>query len=172
MLLFLSLVSLTTALISVETNEVDTEDVHTTIVEREPPKNYSDEPFDDKFVIFTVASDDNDPYQRYRRSLRVFNMERYLRTLGLNQDWLGGNMDAPGGGYKVNLLKEAMKEYKDDMDTIVMFTDSYDVIFVSDKSEIIENFRDFGANFIISNTFQFQTFQHYFKQINLSFAEF
>ena len=80
MLLFLSLVSLTTALISVETNEVDTEDIDTKIVERKPLKDYNDEPFDDKFVIFTVASDDNDPYQRYRRSLRVFNMERYLRV--------------------------------------------------------------------------------------------
>ena len=59
-------------------------------------------------------------------------------------------MDAPGGGYKVNLLKDAMEEYKGDMETIVMFTDSYDVIFVSDKTEIIENFKSFGVNFIIS----------------------
>nr|AQX17749.1 procollagen-lysine 5-dioxygenase [Hormiphora californensis] len=151
MLLLLSVLSLSTALIEVENNAVEPEEeTLAAIVEREPAINYNDEPFDDKFLIFTVASDDNDPYQRYRRSLRIFNMERYLKTLGLNEAWLGGNMESPGGGYKVNLLKAALAPYKDDMETIVMFTDSYDVIFVADKPEILDNFKSFDANFVIS----------------------
>ena len=36
---------------------------------------------EDKFVIFTVASEDNDPFQRYLRSLRVFDMEKYLQVI-------------------------------------------------------------------------------------------
>lgn len=70
----------------------------------------------------------------------------------MNKPWLGGNMDHPGGGYKVNLLKEAMEQYKDATDTIVMFTDSYDVIFLADKTEILDNFRSTGANFLISTS--------------------
>lgn len=62
-------------------------------------------------------------------------------------------MNHPGGGYKVNLLKKAMEKYKDEDDTIVMFTDSYDVIFLADKEEILNNFRSTGANFIISKFF-------------------
>ena len=68
----------------------------------------------------------------------------------MNQAWKGGDMTKPGGGYKINLLKEAMEPYLDSPDTIVMFTDSYDVIFLADKSEIIEKFKATGANFLIS----------------------
>lgn len=32
-------------------------------------------------------------------------------------------MSGPGGGYKVNLLREAIKPYKDDKERIIMFTD-------------------------------------------------
>lgn len=59
-------------------------------------------------------------------------------------------MENPGGGYKVNLLKDAMASYKDQTNTIVMFTDSYDVIFLGDKEEIVEKFRKTGARFLIS----------------------
>lgn len=37
---------------------------------------------------------------------------------------LGGDMNFPGGGYKVNLLKKALAPYiKNDENRIVMFTD-------------------------------------------------
>ena len=59
-------------------------------------------------------------------------------------------MNFPGGGFKVNLLKQAMEQYKEEDDMIVMFTDSYDVIFLADRDEIVDNFRSTGANFLIS----------------------
>ena len=59
-------------------------------------------------------------------------------------------MENPGGGYKVNLLREAMEPYKDEKNTIAMFTDSYDVIFVGDKAEILEKFKKTEARFLIS----------------------
>jgi procollagen-lysine,2-oxoglutarate 5-dioxygenase len=68
----------------------------------------------------------------------------------MNEEWKGGDMNHPGGGFKVNLLKKAMEQYKDEDDTIVMFTDSYDVIFLADRQEIIDNFKSTGANFLIS----------------------
>lgn len=58
-----------------------------------------------------------------------------------------------GGGYKVNLLKEALRPYKDDTETIVMFTDSYDVIFVAGKEEIVKKFKETGSNIVISKYF-------------------
>ena len=54
-------------------------------------------------------------------------------------------MNFPGGGYKVNLLKEALKPYKSDSNRIVLFSDSYDVIFLADLSSILEKFKKSGA---------------------------
>ena len=42
----------------------------------------------------------------------------------MNQEWKGGDvMNFPGGGYKLNLLKVALQKYKDEEDTIIMFSD-------------------------------------------------
>lgn len=41
----------------------------------------------------------------------------------MNEEWLGGQMDSYGGGYKVNLLREALEPFKDDNKKIVLFTD-------------------------------------------------
>ena len=73
-----------------------------------------------------------------------------FQTLGMNEEWKGGDMSGAGGGYKINLLKEAMIPYKDDVNTIVMFSDSYDVIFLADKNEILDKFYKSEANFVIS----------------------
>ena len=35
---------------------------------------------DDNFVIFTVATEANDPFMRFVRSLKVFDMDRYLQV--------------------------------------------------------------------------------------------
>lgn len=37
--------------------------------------------------------------------------------------WQGGDMNGVGGGYKVNLLKKAVKPLVVDEDVIVLFTD-------------------------------------------------
>lgn len=46
-----------------------------------------------------------------------------MTTLGLGEKWEGGDMSSFGGGYKVNLLRQALLPFKDNKDTIVMFTD-------------------------------------------------
>lgn len=48
-----------------------------------------------------------------------------VETLGVNEKWLGGNMDSYGGGYKINLLRDALESYKDDNEKIILFTDRY-----------------------------------------------
>lgn len=71
--------------------------------------------------VFTVASEKTEGYLRYIRSASYYNVE--VETLGMNKEWLGGKMDSYGGGYKINLLREALEPYKDDDKMIILFTD-------------------------------------------------
>ena len=42
----------------------------------------------------------------------------------MDQEWKGGDIEnGPGGGFKINLLREALAQYKDDEDLVIMFTD-------------------------------------------------
>lgn len=41
----------------------------------------------------------------------------------MGEEWKGGDMTTPGGGFKINLLREAIKPFKDAQDTIILFTD-------------------------------------------------
>jgi procollagen-lysine,2-oxoglutarate 5-dioxygenase, invertebrate len=63
----------------------------------------------------------------------------------MGKTWKGGDMNYPGGGYKVNLLKEALKPLKKDENTIVLFTDSYDVIFLASLNTLVEKFKTTNA---------------------------
>lgn len=46
-----------------------------------------------------------------------------VETLGMHEEWLGGNMESYGGGYKINLLRNALEPYKNDDKKIILFTD-------------------------------------------------
>lgn len=59
-------------------------------------------------------------------------------------------MNGLGGGYKLNLVKDALKPYKNDAETIVLFSDSYDVIFTSSHGDMVEKFKKTGARVLIS----------------------
>lgn len=72
-------------------------------------------------LVYTVASESTDGYERYANFAKQNGIE--FKALGLNEKWRGGDMNSAGGGYKVNLLKKAIKDYKDDKDRIVLFTD-------------------------------------------------
>ena len=63
----------------------------------------------------------------------------------MGEEWKGGDMTKPGGGFKVNLLKEELKNHRDDKGLVVMFTDSYDVLLVAGKDEILRKFKSSGA---------------------------
>lgn len=45
------------------------------------------------------------------------------QVIGFGTKWAGGDMRGQGGGFKINLLKEALKSCKDNKDHIIMFTD-------------------------------------------------
>ena len=84
--------------------------------------------------MYTVATNETDGYKRFLRSINVYGIRHNLRVLGLGEAWLGGNVKtSAGGGYKVNLLKKALEDYKDDDQKIIIFTDRFlpHVIFFS-----------------------------------------
>ncbi|XP_013108802.1 procollagen-lysine,2-oxoglutarate 5-dioxygenase [Stomoxys calcitrans] len=108
----------------------------------------TDETLDAKVKVFTVATERTDGFLRYIRSAKVYDIE--VTPLGLDQEWKGGDMDGLGGGYKVNLLREAIKAFKDEKDTLIMFTDSYDVVFTTRMSEIVRKFKESGAKVLFS----------------------
>ena len=56
-------------------------------------------------------------------------------NLGDGIEWKGGNMYGPGGGQKVNLLKDYVKNLSDR--DVVIFCDAYDVFIADDAEEVI-----------------------------------
>lgn len=107
----------------------------------------------DKFCVITVATENNDALDRFKKSCAYYNIP--YKILGLGQEWSGGRAEngvllEPGGGQKVNLLKEELINWPNPQDHIIMFTDSYDVVFNSSPFEIIEKFRKFRSNIVFS----------------------
>ena len=56
-------------------------------------------------------------------------------NLGDGIEWKGGNMCGPGGGQKVNLLRDYVKNLSDR--DVVIFCDAYDVFIADDVEEVI-----------------------------------
>lgn len=74
----------------------------------------------------TVSTEMNDCAKRFIDSCNIYGSVPLL--LGYGKPWNGGVMeDGPGGGQKINLLKEYL-EVENDNDKLMLFTDSYDVI--------------------------------------------
>ncbi len=47
-----------------------------------------------------------------------------MQIYGLGEHWRGGNIKvSAGGGQKINILKRDIEKYKNDKDTIFIFTD-------------------------------------------------
>lgn len=72
--------------------------------------------------VFTVATEATEGFERFNRSLSVYELKSEI--LGHGIEWQGGNViDSIGGGHKVNLLKDALKRYKDEDNLLILFTD-------------------------------------------------
>ncbi|XP_071507295.1 procollagen-lysine,2-oxoglutarate 5-dioxygenase 1-like [Diadema antillarum] len=100
-------------------------------------------------LVVTVATDETDGYKRYMESAEQFGIT--VKVLGMNEEWQGGDIaTSPGGGWKVNLLREELVKYKDQEDLVILFTDSYDVVFLSDADEILKKFKTFKSNLLFS----------------------
>lgn len=68
----------------------------------------------------------------------------------MGEPWRGGDMNQLGGGYKINLLRNALESMKDNDEQLIMFTDSYDVVFMSELNDILTKFKNTGARILFS----------------------
>jgi hypothetical protein len=58
----------------------------------------------------------------------------------LSRDWVGGTMQGPGGGQKLNELRKYIKDKKLPDHDVVLFTDAFDVFYVSSIAEILSRY--------------------------------
>ena len=90
--------------------------------------------------LITVATSNNDCVKRFVQSCKRFGFDPVI--LGLDSNWNGGNMAAGiGGGQKVNLLKKHLENINYDSSTLLVFTDSYDVIANDHLNTLLEKYK-------------------------------
>ncbi|XP_073327135.1 procollagen-lysine,2-oxoglutarate 5-dioxygenase 1 isoform X1 [Pagrus major] len=103
----------------------------------------------DNLLVLTVATKETDGFRRFLRSAKHFNYT--VKVLGRGQKWKGGDyMTAPGGGQKVRLLKTALEEMKK-QDKIILFIESYDVVFASGPKELLKKFQQTRHKVVFSS---------------------
>ncbi len=107
----------------------------------------------DKFVVITVATEENENLERFRKSCSFYNVPYII--LGLGDEWKSGTAEDgvlldPGGAQKIHYLREELKSWPELEDHIVMFTDSYDVVFCASPQEILKKFRSFQSELVFS----------------------
>jgi len=79
--------------------------------------------------------------------LSAHNHNIEVEMLGVGEPWHGGVMaDGPGGGHKVHYLRSRLRNIDDN--DIVMFVDGYDVIINDNQEELINRFKQFGADVV------------------------
>ncbi|TMS16789.1 Procollagen-lysine,2-oxoglutarate 5-dioxygenase 1 [Larimichthys crocea] len=104
---------------------------------------------EEKLLVVTVATKETDGFRRFLRSAKHFNYT--VKVLGRGETWRGGDyMGPPGGGQKVRLLKEALEEMKK-KDKIILFIDSYDVVFASGPKELLKKFQQARHKVVFSS---------------------
>jgi len=102
--------------------------------------------YNDKILLLTVATDNNDCLQRY-----IFTCNRYgfnPIVLGLDEEWSGGDMlNGIGGGQKIILLKKYLDKITDDK--LIIFTDSYDVVANDNLMFLLLKYNELYKNKIV-----------------------
>lgn len=91
----------------------------------------------EQVTVYTVATDNTHGLQRFIRSASVYNIN--VRVLGLGEKWKGGDMNRPGGGHKINLLKEELNVLAPDNQHIIIWTDRYCTLLVPNPKLILMN---------------------------------
>ncbi|HAW05862.1 MAG TPA: hypothetical protein DCW83_14340 [Saprospirales bacterium] len=96
---------------------------------------------DYSFHILTVATDES-------KASKLLESPHNIINLGKDVLWEGGTMQGPGGGQKVNLIREGLSNYNDN--DIVMFVDGYDTFIHASEDEILKRYFGFRAEVVFS----------------------
>uniref|UniRef100_A0A665U1N0 procollagen-lysine 5-dioxygenase n=1 Tax=Echeneis naucrates TaxID=173247 RepID=A0A665U1N0_ECHNA len=100
-------------------------------------------------LVITAATEETDGFNRFMRTSREFNYT--VKILGLGEEWKGGDVARTvGGGQKVRWLKKELLKHSDKKDMVIMFVDSYDVIFASGPEELLSKFSRLGHRVVFS----------------------
>ncbi|XP_067423547.1 procollagen-lysine,2-oxoglutarate 5-dioxygenase 1 [Emydura macquarii macquarii] len=104
---------------------------------------------EENLLVLTVATKETEGFSRFKRSAQFFNYK--VQVLGLHEEWRGeADKKAIGGGQKVRLLKSALKQYADKEDLVILFTESYDVLFASGPAELLKKFKQAKSKVVFS----------------------
>lgn len=104
---------------------------------------------DDDLLVITVATEANDGYFRFMSSTSKHKYQ--VKVLGMGHMWKGGDVSRyAGGGQKILLLRDALEEFKENANLVIMFVDCYDVVFTNGPEEVIKLFRASQANILFS----------------------
>ena len=109
-------------------------------------KNRYDYFLDFNVHLCTVATDEEKSH-KLKQSAKYFDSE--VINLGKGVKWEGGDMKTQGGGHKINLVKEYLKD-KSDSD-IFIFLDGYDTFLFDNVDEILYRYKEWGAKAIFSS---------------------
>ncbi|XP_066527094.1 multifunctional procollagen lysine hydroxylase and glycosyltransferase LH3 [Hoplias malabaricus] len=103
----------------------------------------------DELMVITAATEETDGFNRFMRTAREFSYT--VKVLGLGEEWRGGDVaKTVGGGQKVRWLKKEMEKHKDKENTVILFVDSYDVIFAGGPEEVLRKFSRFKHRVVFS----------------------
>ncbi|XP_068136862.1 procollagen-lysine,2-oxoglutarate 5-dioxygenase 2 isoform X2 [Hyperolius riggenbachi] len=103
----------------------------------------------ENLLVLTVATKETDGFLRFMQSVKHFKYT--VKVLGNGLDWKGGDVtNSIGGGQKVRLLKEALETLADQKELVVLFTDSYDVIFSGGPEELLKKFQQTNHKVVFS----------------------
>lgn len=95
--------------------------------------------------VLTVATDES-RLKYLSTSAKRFGIN--FVNLGHGVEWQGGTMQGPGGGQKLNLVKQYIINLPPD--DIVLFVDGYDVFFNDDLSTIVNRFTGFNCKVLFA----------------------
>ena len=79
----------------------------------------------------------------------VNNVGWYLNNLGEGVKWEGGTMKGKGGGHKINLVKEYIKDKKDS--DVLIFLDGYDTFISDNIDEILYRYNEWNTEILFSS---------------------
>ena len=96
--------------------------------------------------VCTVATDETKAH-KLKQSAEKYGW--YLNNLGEGVKWEGGTMEGQGGGHKINLVKEYIKNL-DDSDVLV-FLDGYDTFLSDSIDEILTRYKEWNTDIIFSS---------------------
>jgi GR25 family glycosyltransferase involved in LPS biosynthesis len=96
--------------------------------------------------VLTCATDEWKAFRLYK-SAEHKNIS--ITNIGKDVEWRGTDMSGPGGGQKINLLKQHLSTLPDT--DIVIFVDGYDVFFTDTIEQIVNRWHTFGTRLLFAS---------------------